>query len=67
MYRNIIRVATIIDQGPIQNHKKQGVVKVYNLYKYEKEKKEALLAWEQKVIDLVEGRTGQVLEFKAAA
>lgn len=33
----------------ILNHKKQGVVKVYNLHQYAKEKKAAMLLWEEEL------------------
>lgn len=37
----------------VTNHKKQGVVRIYNRYKYDKEKQQALEAWEQKLVSIV--------------
>jgi integrase len=37
----------------ILNHSKQGVIKVYNQYRYDKEKQAALEAWERKLLSLV--------------
>ncbi len=34
----------------VLNHAKQGVIKVYNLYRYDKEKQKALEAWEQRLL-----------------
>lgn len=33
----------------ILNHSKQGVIKVYNQYRYDKEKQAALESWEKKL------------------
>lgn len=38
----------------VLNHSKQGVIKVYNLYRYEKEKQQALEAWESKLLSTLE-------------
>jgi integrase len=37
----------------VTNHKKQGVISIYNRYKYDKEKQQALEAWEQKLISII--------------
>lgn len=37
----------------VLNHSKQGIIKVYNLYRYDKEKQKALEMWEQKLISIV--------------
>jgi integrase len=37
----------------VLNHSKQGIIKVYNLYRYDKEKQKALEAWEQKLINII--------------
>lgn len=37
----------------VLNHSKQGIIKVYNLYRYDKEKQKALETWEQKLISIV--------------
>jgi len=38
----------------ILNHKKQGVVKVYNLHQYDSEKETALLKWEEELLRIIE-------------
>lgn len=40
----------------VLNHAKQGVIRVYNLHKYDKEKQQALEAWELKLQSIVTGR-----------
>lgn len=37
----------------VTNHKKQGVIKIYNRYKYDTEKQQALEAWEQKLNSII--------------
>ena len=37
----------------VLNHVKQGVIKVYNLYRYDKEKQAALENWERKLKSLI--------------
>lgn len=37
----------------VLNHSKQGIIKVYNLYRYDKEKQKALEAWEQKLLSII--------------
>ena len=39
----------------ILNHKKQGIVKVYNLHQYANEKKAALLLWEAELLRIIGG------------
>jgi integrase len=39
----------------VLNHAKKGVIKVYNQYRYDKEKQAALEKWEQKLLSLIEG------------
>jgi integrase len=41
----------------ILNHAKQGVIKVYNQYRYDKEKQAALETWERKLQSIVSGKT----------
>jgi integrase len=41
----------IIDM--VTGHKKQGIIKVYNRHKYDTEKKQALQAWEQKLLLII--------------
>lgn len=40
----------------ILNHVKQGVIKVYNQYRYDKEKQAALEAWERKLKNIISGK-----------
>lgn len=42
----------------VLNHSKQGVIKVYNLHKYDREKQMALEAWSRKLEALVKGEEG---------
>ena len=37
----------------VLNHKKQGIVKVYNLHQYADEKKAALLLWEAELLRII--------------
>jgi integrase len=37
----------------VTNHKKQGVIKVCNRYKYDTEKQQALQVWEQKLVSII--------------
>lgn len=37
----------------VTGHKKQGIVKVYNRYKYDAEKQQALQAWEKKLKEII--------------
>ena len=37
----------------VLNHSKQGIIKVYNLYRYDKEKQKALEAWEVKLLSMI--------------
>lgn len=37
----------------VLNHKKQGIVKVYNLHQYADEKKAALLLWEKELLRII--------------
>ncbi len=41
----------------ILNHAKQGIIKAYNTYRYDKEKQAALETWAQKLLMLVEENT----------
>lgn len=45
----------------VLNHVKQGVIKVYNLHRYGKEKQTALEAWERKLQSIVTGSTTGVI------
>jgi integrase len=48
----------------VLNHAKQGVIKVYNLYRYDKEKQQALETWERKLLGIVEGKESRVLPMR---
>jgi RNA-binding protein YhbY len=48
----------------ILNHTKQGVIKVYNTYKYDDQKKEALEKWSKKLTSFLSETTGQVLQLR---
>ena len=48
----------------ILNHAKQGVIRVYNQYRYDKEKQAALETWERKLNSIVTGESaGKVVSF----
>ncbi len=38
----------------VLNHTKPGIIGVYNKYRYDKEKKEALIAWEEFLLKLLQ-------------
>lgn len=50
----------------ILNHAKQGVIKVYNQYRYDKEKQAALETWERKFVAITTGKTGNVIPMNRA-
>ena len=45
----------------ILNHRERGVTGIYDRYRYESEKRQALEAWGQKIVSIVEGRNGKVI------
>jgi len=45
----------------VTGHKKQGIIKVYNLHKYDAEKQKALKAWELRLLNIVHGKTPKVI------
>lgn len=50
------------------NHVKQGVIKVYNQYRYDKEKQAALEAWERRLNGIISGhKTGKVVPLRRKA
>ncbi|MBV5329709.1 MAG: site-specific integrase, partial [Chlorobium sp.] len=54
----------------ILNHAKQGVIKVYNQYRYAKEKQSALEKWSRKLRQIVgveEPETGKIMELRRMA
>lgn len=49
----------------ILNHAKQGVIKVYNQYRYAKEKQTALESWARKLTSIITGsEAGQIIPMK---
>jgi hypothetical protein len=49
----------------IMNHAKQGVIKVYNQYRYDKEKRSALESWDRKLRSIITGAAaGKVVSFR---
>jgi integrase len=59
---NIGFMDEIIDA--ILNHSKKGVIKVYNLNKYDKEKQQALEAWERKLLSITTDRENNVIPMR---
>lgn len=45
----------------VLNHAKQGVIKVYNQYRYDREKQQALETWERKIRSITTGERGNVI------
>jgi len=48
----------------VLNHAKVGVIKVYNLYRYDKEKKAALETWARKLESIVRDTESNVIPFR---
>jgi integrase len=48
----------------VLNHTKQGVIKVYNQYRYDKEKQAALESWERKLRSIVTGVESKVIPMR---
>lgn len=54
---NMARVGVLDEVGEeVVNHIKPGVVGVYNKYRYDKEKEEALLKWEGLLLEILENK-----------
>ena len=52
----------------ILNHVKQGVIKVYNQYRYDKEKQAALESWARKLTGITTGKeAGNVVPMRRKA
>jgi len=50
----------------VQNHKKRGIVRTYNRNRYDREKQEALEAWERKLLGIIGERdSGNVIAIAA--
>jgi len=47
----------------VLNHKKTGVIKIYNRHKYDQEKQKAMEAWEQRLLALVAKKESKVVPF----
>ena len=45
----------------VLNHAKQGVIKVYNQYRYDAEKQKALEAWERRLNSIISGTKSTVV------
>lgn len=45
----------------VLNHPKQGIIKVYNQYRYDTEKQKALETWERKLLSIVTGTKSNVV------
>lgn len=45
----------------VLNHAQKGVIRTYNLHKYDKEKQQALEAWERKLSSITTGEQGKVI------
>ncbi len=45
----------------VLNHAKQGVIKVYNQYRYDKEKQAALKSWERKLNGIISGNISKAV------
>lgn len=50
----------------ILGHVKSGVVGIYNRYRYDKEKRQAMEAWGRKLNSIIKGTTGKVIPITAA-
>lgn len=49
----------------VLNHAKQGVIKVYNQYRYDKEKQAALETWGRKLRSIITGEaTGKMISLR---
>jgi len=54
---NMARVGVLDEVGEeVVNHTKPGVVGVYNKYRYDKEKEEALLKWENLLLEILKNK-----------
>ena len=49
----------------VLNHKKQGVIKVYNQYRYDKEKQQALETWERKLNGIISATESKVISIQS--
>src|ERR1039457_3077785 len=49
----------------VLNHTKQGIIRTYNLNRYDLEKQQALEAWERMLISIVTGKVGNVISIQS--
>lgn len=49
----------------VLNHSKQGIIKVYNLYRYDREKQKALETWERKLLSIISETENNVIPLRA--
>ncbi|MGB4599387.1 MAG: hypothetical protein WBI04_05350 [Trichlorobacter sp.] len=45
----------------VLNHTKQGIIRTYNVNRYDKEIQQALEAWERKLSSIISGTEGKVI------
>jgi integrase len=45
----------------VLNHTKQGIIRTYNLNRYDKEKQQALETWERKLLSIIQGTENNVI------
>jgi hypothetical protein len=49
----------------VLNHAKQGIIRTYNLNRYDKEKQQALESWDRKLNSIITGEaSGKVLSIQ---
>jgi integrase len=51
----------------VLNHVKQGIIRTYNLNRYDKEKQAALEAWERKLLSIITGKESNVIPIQRKA
>lgn len=50
----------------VLNHSKKGIIRTYNRHDYDKEKQQALEAWERKLSSIITGKKGKVVPIETA-
>ena len=45
----------------VLNHTKQGIIRTYNRYRYDREKQQALESWERKLMSIISGTGSNVI------
>lgn len=51
----------------VVNHSKQGIIRTYNLNRYDKEKQQALEAWERKLNSIITSTESKVIPMRRKA